>query len=671
MYKHSTTALPIMKHGKHLIVGACLLAAGCASTPPPNPLPATRTADTEYKIGERFSLHSQILDENRRYWVYLPRSYQNKVFAPRSYPVLYLLDGDAHFHSASGVVQFMSEGINGNMQIPEMIVVAIPNTFRTRDLTPTHATKDEAGKEEPSLASSGGGEAFLNFIHNELMPQIDARYRTMPYRILVGHSLGGLLAMDALLRRPPIFQAYVAIDPSLWWDQQVVLHRTQERLRDTNDFHGAVYISVANNPPAIGFEPLIPKNACLDFAALLKGANSPAFRTMVQYFDEENHGSVPLLSLYHGLLFIFDGYKPTEPFFDDPELLTEHFRKASERLGVRFLPPEETADILGNYMLYEKRSPEKAVQWFKVNVAAYPDSFHAWDSLARAYVKQGEKPLALGAYKKSLELNRNLWLDDTDRWNSTANALINVLELGDKPGNIQSFLGDWLPTAGTDDYQSASLLRLRGEVCARTTLWQEAAAQFSKLIELEREDHQHYHALAPLLVMSGDLGAYRHHCALELRRFGRTQDPSTAERMAKDCLFVASSGVDLSRVSKWADTAVRMGSASPNLPYFQFAKGLAEYRQAHYASALDWTQKVVRTGGVSFRDAEACLVLAMTQHQLNQSEAARDTLVKGKDIVKTRLPKLDDGDLGEAWIDWIMAQTLLKEAESLVGTTRK
>src|SRR4051812_21828632 len=86
---------------------------------------AAQEKSRDIKIGEAFSLRSKTLNEERAYWVYLPESYNDTTFAPQRYPVLYLLDGNAHFHIASGVVQFMSGGVNRNLQIPEMIVVAI------------------------------------------------------------------------------------------------------------------------------------------------------------------------------------------------------------------------------------------------------------------------------------------------------------------------------------------------------------------------------------------------------------------------------------------------------------------------------------------------------------------------------------------------------------------
>jgi len=381
------------------------LGGGCATRPPQEPATAAQAEDNAINIGKRFTLQSKILNEARPYLVYLPGSYHQKVFAPKKYAVLYLLDGDAHFQSASGVVQFMSAGINANIQIPELIVVAIPNTRRTRDLTPTHTIRSYSGKEEPNFSSSGGGESFLRFIAEELIPHIEAEYRTQPFRILVGHSFGGLFAMNALLHRPSIFQAYLAIDPSLWWDDQILLRRLKDMVQTTNDFLGPVYISVANNPPSKDFDPKIGQQACRDFADILKTNSSPSFRTALQYFDAEDHGSVPLLSLYHGLLFLFEGYKPTSSTDENLVSLNDHFAKVSARLGFAVRPPEEFVNSVAWAKLNFKRETNNAVEWLKANVSNYPDSPNVYASLAEAYELQGEKQLAIENYQKSLELN--------------------------------------------------------------------------------------------------------------------------------------------------------------------------------------------------------------------------------------------------------------------------
>ena len=182
-------------------------------------------------IGQRLGLQSHVLGEERPYWVFLPISYSDGTYAPQRYPVLYLLDGEEHFHSASGLVRHMSSVI----QIPELIVVAIPNTSRIRDLTRTHSKFVVGKKESDALGSSGGGETFLRFLEEELSPHIDSTYRTLPYRVLVGHSLGGLLVLHTLLDVPDMYQSYIAIDPSLWWDNEVLNRKVESRIKDAKD----------------------------------------------------------------------------------------------------------------------------------------------------------------------------------------------------------------------------------------------------------------------------------------------------------------------------------------------------------------------------------------------------------------------------------------------------
>jgi predicted alpha/beta superfamily hydrolase len=360
--------------------------------------------DLAIKIGEKFRLHSRVLNEDRPYWVYLPESYNSKNQSPEAYPVLYLLDGDALFHTATGVVEFMSR--NGNDQIPELIIVAVPNTDRNRDLTPTHSLINQIGKESKSLASSGGGDAFLKFLQEELIPWIDASYRTLPYRILAGHSMGGLLAIHALITAPAAFRGVLAMDPSLWWDKQIVVRKEKEFLANAKGLSNGVFISLANTPQIGAFNnPRLNEETVRTFARALE-TNSHGVRSKLEYFEAEDHGSVPLLSLYDGLLFIFDGYRPVwASFLDPPANITTHFKTVSERIGVELLPPEQLVNSMGYSLLYELREVDKAIGLFKLNVSLYPKSFNAYNSLAESYLVKGDRALAVTNYETSLRLN--------------------------------------------------------------------------------------------------------------------------------------------------------------------------------------------------------------------------------------------------------------------------
>jgi predicted alpha/beta superfamily hydrolase len=141
-----------------------------------------QTDNNKIVIGKIDSVNSTVLKENRKIWVYLPNTEPNN---KQRYPVLYLLDGEGHFQSVAGMIQQLSQ-VNGNTILPEMIVVGIPNTDRTRDLTPTHIVSDLPMMDSGFSKNTGGGENFAAFMEKELIPYIDSKYQTQPFRLLVG-----------------------------------------------------------------------------------------------------------------------------------------------------------------------------------------------------------------------------------------------------------------------------------------------------------------------------------------------------------------------------------------------------------------------------------------------------------------------------------------------------
>lgn len=356
----------------------------------------------DIKIGKKFSLTSEVLGEERSYLVHLPFSYHDNTLAPQRYPVLYLLDGDESFLFASGVVQCMSMSI----QIPELIIVAISNTNRIRDFTPTHSKIDLEGNEVDYLKDTGGGNNFLRFIQDELFPEIESSYRTLNFSIFAGHSAGGIIVLHSLLDAPDMFQGYIATDPGLLFDNQELVRRVESVVKDNGNLHGAVYISTANTPE-LGFIGSVKTNeACRAFANSLASVASPGFRSTLEYFEAEDHSSIPLPSLYHGLLYIFDGYKPLlNDLFYQPSALKTHFKRISEQLGVALLPPEGTVRQMGYHLLYYTQAVDAAIELFKLNVSNYPKSYNVYDSLGEAYRIKGEKKLAIENFEKSLELN--------------------------------------------------------------------------------------------------------------------------------------------------------------------------------------------------------------------------------------------------------------------------
>jgi predicted alpha/beta superfamily hydrolase len=346
------------------------------------------------QFGERHMLHSKILKEDRQYWIYLPPSYApDPDRAPKKYPVLYLTDGDWNFDWACEVAQFMGD----TLEIPELIVVGIPNIDRGKDLTPTHAT---------NIVSSGGGPLFEKFLSKELAPEVEAKFRTAPYRILLGHSLGGVLVVDSFLRQTNGFQGYIAIDPSLWWDNRIMVQRAREFSPRTNS-HAAMFIAEANWPHNLADWTNSNKYASDLFLSALK-TNSPDVRVGCRFFELEDHGSSRLMGLYDGLRFIFEDYKPTNFYaLNEPALLEDHFKKISDRLGFQILPPEGYVNKIGD-SLSDPAHADKAIECFKLNVVNYPVSAGVYRHLGDAYVVKGDKELAVQNYRQALELDPNM-----------------------------------------------------------------------------------------------------------------------------------------------------------------------------------------------------------------------------------------------------------------------
>jgi serine/threonine protein kinase/Flp pilus assembly protein TadD len=226
-----------------------------------------------------------------------------------------------------------------------------------------------------------------------------------------------------------------------------------------------------------------------------------------------------------------------------------------------------------------------------------------------------------------------------------------------------------LAQAAAQSAPEAAARRSDGAYAAQHARFKEAATDFARVIELRPDDHAVWHWQAVTLLQLGQLEAYRELRRRSLARFANTTDPNTAERIAKDFLLLPAS--ELAIADKMAATAVSAGTNHPDISSFRFVQGLAEYRQERFANAVDWMQQVLSDAGKDFnRDAQAWLVLAMAQHELNRADEARDALTKGIDIVDTKMPKPDSGDLGPGWVDWIIAHALLDEARELIQSPR-
>jgi len=251
-----------------------------------------QTASSPIVVGETLKLNSEILNQERILNVYLPQDYSADSI--EKYHVIYLLDGsmDEDFIHIAGLVQFANfPWIN---LAPKSIVVGISNIDRQHDYT--YPSENELDKEE--LPTHGGSEKFIEFIASELQPFIESRYKTDGTKTIIGQSLGGLLATEILLKQSDLFDNYVIVSPSLWWDDESLL-------KDEIDFNfsaNQIYIGG-------GKEGEIMERTAKELyvTVLLK---SPLKETVhYQYFEKNDHGDVLHLAVYDAFEKIFRKHK--------------------------------------------------------------------------------------------------------------------------------------------------------------------------------------------------------------------------------------------------------------------------------------------------------------------------------------------------------------------------
>lgn len=235
------------------------------------------SSKTPLTIGDVVTIDSKILSESRTLNIYLPEGYQKT--DTLKYPVIYVLDGSLNedFLHVVGLVQFF----NLQMNMPKSIVVGIANIDRKRDFT--FPTIDR--KLKMDYPTTGGSRKFIAFLEGEVQPYINANYPTTTHKLLIGQSLGGLLATEILFKKPMLFTDYIIVSPSLWWDNESLL-------KDAKMFLGAHSKMTANVYVAVGSEGEIMEREAKMLADLLKDAGKPNLKSEFLFLSKENHATI-------------------------------------------------------------------------------------------------------------------------------------------------------------------------------------------------------------------------------------------------------------------------------------------------------------------------------------------------------------------------------------------
>lgn len=349
---------------------------------------------TPMLVGQRHSIPSSALSEQREIIVHLPPGYAR---SKRHYPVMIVLDGEPNTPYVAGLVDLLSR----IERIPEMIVIGIPAMgHRIRDLTPSATDPDTVA--EMQAFEIGRADAFIRFLADDVMAWVDRRYRTAPYRILTGHSLGGLVAMRALQNRPEAFSAIIAASPSLWWDGQAPVVEAAARLPTLPGRH-FLFMSWGDHEPRIA-------DTTSALAARLAASPPMALQWQAKHYPGETHGSTPARTLYDGLTLLYAGWRPEAAVTGEPDKsedyarqLTTHAQARSERYGypIPLQPRERQALVDWRLARGELREALAAAQ---DNLRSFPEQRRSYWQLAEVLRASGRPADALPYYRHAARI---------------------------------------------------------------------------------------------------------------------------------------------------------------------------------------------------------------------------------------------------------------------------
>ena len=364
------------------------------------------------------SIFSKTLNQNRDFWVRLPDNFQPD--NDEKYAVIYLMDG----FSLESSLEAVYDNYWGHY-LPHMILVGISNrSNRTRDLT-TSQIKMRRGIAMDN--ETGGAETFTKFMEKELIPYIDSKYPTSGYRTLIGHSYAGLFTINIFINHKHLFQNYIAIDPSLDWDDQKLLKEAKEKL-STESYEGkSLYVSLAADQLHMWNEEITMQNimddsseftlfagSIIEFSNYTKSQKQNGLNFLWKVYNEDLHGTVPLPSIRDGLIFLFEWYQFKSPQkYNNPEtpleeliaLLKEQEQIYTEHFGVPTAPMiDEMLNGYG-YMNLQMGQPKKAFMFFEMNIKYNPTNANAYDSMAEYYESQNDKKNALKYLNKAYEIS--------------------------------------------------------------------------------------------------------------------------------------------------------------------------------------------------------------------------------------------------------------------------
>jgi predicted alpha/beta superfamily hydrolase len=355
-------------------------------------IPETSAFD-KVTIGEKLTIYSEIIGEDRPISVYIPKGVNDD----DSLYVIYLLDSEHHFHTVTGIVQSLVD----YEQIPKTMVVGIQTTNRPRDYLPR--INGEPQTEFQTFVKSkwpdSGQENFLKFLNDELFPFIDKKYSTYPHRTIIGHSNGGTLALSALFERPELFNNYLAISANGWWSYDEII-RNSKKLMESGRNKEKLFLTVAGEGSRF-------YTGTLELLTNME-RNKPAnLDWKFEHYPARTHMSGILPAISSGLEYLYAdiNFKVTPELAKYASVLAvkDYYSELSKQFGFSISVPVDVYVEFAEQQQMNQRHWE-AIKTLEQFVHDYADYSYAHMRLAQGYAKVNKHEKAYTSFVQALTL---------------------------------------------------------------------------------------------------------------------------------------------------------------------------------------------------------------------------------------------------------------------------
>lgn len=330
-------------------------------------------------VGKKYKIFSQVLNEERIIYVYLPDGYRQ---SEEKYPVAYLLDGYEHFHYTSGIIKALA----GNNKIPQMIVIGILNVDRYRDFTPYQLSY---------FPTSGGSDKFTKFLKEELFPFVEKYYKTEPHRLLIGHSLAGLFAIHTLMENNELFNSYIAPSPALLHVDSVISTDYPSKLKNLTNVQKSIFFT-------IGGEESSETISCATNLQNVFIRNAPSgINWKFNFMENDNHTSLIFNSIYEGLLMNYSGWEvPVTTAKGGIDAVIKHYEDLSQRFEYDIRVTAHLLNAVGKKLINQK-AYDAAINLLEKGVEIFPKSAALQNNLGVVYEFTGQLNPAKESYDKA------------------------------------------------------------------------------------------------------------------------------------------------------------------------------------------------------------------------------------------------------------------------------